>query len=202
MPVSVAGENVGNVPPQVVLPMLSRNVRHAFVSSSVFYFILLFMEIHGGRLTYAASSNSDSRHQIPLVATILIAGFFYMVIAGAAFSQAFIGLGVMPSRYRLWLNIALGCSVFISMFIGVLELVYSIYVGYGFTEPLTWLLIANFHLAVTLGAYRSVPPQPLRPIKWVREASARLRNAIWAFWVVVRTSSVDWDRKDVYAASL
>jgi len=56
-----------------------------------------------------------------------------------------------------------------------------VHVGYGYSEPLTWMLIGAYQTLVTLSASQSPPPARMRFVAPLLEVSLRLRAGGRAF---------------------
>jgi hypothetical protein len=156
--------------------------RWAFAASALFNLVFVYFLFHTRRLTYAAITRpAHTPSTAEVIAGWVIGAAFYGALILATLASVGVATGLAQRRFHLLLHIIFGANLFLTLFMGGLEAVYSARIGYGYSEPMTWLLIGALQTIVTLSAYRSAPPPRLRLVAPAVEVTLRLRAGARAF---------------------
>lgn len=155
--------------------------RWAYFANAFFYAAFTLALFTTAHITYAAPARTRSPSQIPVALSVAIVLVFLLALLVAILGNLALALGLFRRRYHLLLRLTYGFATSIIILFGGSEIAYSIRVGYGYSEPLTWLLVGVYQTIVTLSASQASPPPRMRFVAPLLEFCLRLRAGVRAF---------------------
>lgn len=136
--------------------------RWTFLASALFNLLFVVFSLGGVRFSYAAVHG-----QVTLLGRITQV-LFWLALLLAMAADACIAAGWLEHYYHRLLDLILFCNMFCFGLIATAELLLSLMLHAGFSEPLmVWLLIIPYQFLTVRSAHESPPPGRLDwPTNW------------------------------------
>lgn len=164
--------------------------RWTFLANALFNLLFALFTLFGVRFSYAAVSSH------PTFVGRIIQVTFWLALAAATVANVLVAAGWLERSYHRWLNILMVCNMFCFGLIATAELLLSLMLRAGFSEPLlVWLLVLPYQFLTVRSAHEAQPPGKLdwpTPTRWsvprlvdlrqfLTHGAARIQRAAQAF---------------------
>jgi hypothetical protein len=155
--------------------------RWTFLANALFNLLFALFTLFGVRFSYAAVSGR------PSLLGHLISALFWAALLVATVAEVFVAAGWFARSYHRWLDLIMVANMFCFGLIATAELLLSLMLHAGFSEPLmVWLLIIPYQFLTVRSAHEIEPPArrewPEQPLTLpgafitIRERLAHLRT--------------------------
>lgn len=152
--------------------------RWTFLASALFNLLFVVFSVSGVRFSYAAMHGGH-----PTLLGRITQVLFWLALLLATVADACIAAGWLERYYHRLLDLILFCNMFCFGLIATAELLLSLMLHAGFSEPLmAWLLIIPYQFLTVRSAHETPPPGRLDwPTHWQVPKVVDLRQFLAQF---------------------